>query len=236
MPFDDPDLNKSSGLIGADEHRHRIVLHEVTFGELECVEYRFVRYTVPVGTVEDSWLGLHFARLLVGLPQASCAETSLWKAGRHKRRSPVPEDFPLAFPLRLVRPPAGASFKKDVMGLPHTTAIQAGTFVIHPVDKAVNSMLITRQKGVKNPVMTCVERFADNGKDPVFTCINGCPPGVDERKFPANPACRASPKLLVQQIGNKDEKQSSRYCSAIRSAGRWARAYSTPSRNADARS
>ena len=53
VPFDDSDFDQGAGLVGADEHRHRIVLHEVPDRETERMEHHGIRDAVPVGTVKD---------------------------------------------------------------------------------------------------------------------------------------------------------------------------------------
>lgn len=64
VPLDHADFHEGAGFIEADEHCHRIVLHEVVDGETECVEHSFIRDAVPVGTVEDDRLYRHATSLL----------------------------------------------------------------------------------------------------------------------------------------------------------------------------
>ena len=64
VPLDDADLHQGAGLIGADEHRHRIVLHEMSDREAERMKHRLIRNAVPVGTIQDDRLRLHSTRLL----------------------------------------------------------------------------------------------------------------------------------------------------------------------------
>lgn len=64
VPLDHTDLNEDTGDIRADEHRHRIVQHEVPDGKPQCMEHGLIGDTVPVGTVEDDGAVLHDPRLL----------------------------------------------------------------------------------------------------------------------------------------------------------------------------
>lgn len=65
VPLDHADLDESAGFIGADEHRHRVVLHEVADGETERMQHGPIDRTVPVGTVQDDRFQSHVTRLLV---------------------------------------------------------------------------------------------------------------------------------------------------------------------------
>jgi len=56
VPLDHTDFHEGAGAIGADEHRHRVVLHEMAEGETERVEHRRIRDSVPMGTVQDDRL------------------------------------------------------------------------------------------------------------------------------------------------------------------------------------
>lgn len=56
VPLNDTDLNENTCRIWADEHRHRIVLHEMAHRKTKRVERRRARGTVTVGTLEDERL------------------------------------------------------------------------------------------------------------------------------------------------------------------------------------
>lgn len=60
-----PTSMRVPGFIGADEHRHRVVLHEVADGETERMQHGPIGHTVPVGTVQDDRFQSHVTRLLV---------------------------------------------------------------------------------------------------------------------------------------------------------------------------
>jgi hypothetical protein len=64
MPLDNADFDESATPAGADEHRHRIVLHEVADRESKCMEHCLIRDAVPVSAVKDDRLRLHGTSLL----------------------------------------------------------------------------------------------------------------------------------------------------------------------------
>lgn len=64
MPLDDADFQEDASLIGADEHRHRIVLNEMTNRKTERVEHRFVPDTMTVGAIQDDRFQVHATSLL----------------------------------------------------------------------------------------------------------------------------------------------------------------------------
>lgn len=72
VPFDDSDFHKGSGFIGADEHRHRVALHEVADGETKGMEHCLITDDMPVGAVEDDGLRLQLTSLLATRKLAKC--------------------------------------------------------------------------------------------------------------------------------------------------------------------
>lgn len=59
VPLDYADFDQSAGFVGADEHRHRIVLHEVPDGVTERVEHRRFRDSMSIGALENDRARLH---------------------------------------------------------------------------------------------------------------------------------------------------------------------------------